>query len=271
MERRATFDVYGDIELQKRILGNVKGQIIEEKIMGERLEITVFSESPAYQYLQSVIEDKKLRGSCGEVWKFMKKEIEAAQFYRMGIADPWELDGKSEENFNTDYDMSNACSRCGAGRELASDLKVPLTKIKKKDIAMLPPSIIINERLYDLIHGLNLTGCSFKPVRDYRTNNSSSYRQLIINNILPPLQSPTQIIKEEGYWYCHECGKRGNLLRSGLAYRESDLSNAKDFNVTQEWFGLAVLEHEIIVSKRVREVFKQEKIKSVVFQPVYIV
>ena len=88
---------------------------------------------------------------------------------------------------------------------------------------------------------------------------------------MPPMSKEAQIVRAKDVKAC-ECGKKGYTLKGLAVYERSSLKDIKDFNKTYEWLGGGESTWQFpIVTKRVYELFKREKIRGVRFEPVKIV
>ena len=83
-----------------------------------------------------------------------------------------------------------------------------------------------------------------------------------IKNVLPPMASSTWLIHDEysHRWY-EDCGHQVVYLRSDVQYEKEKLEGALDFNLSAEHVDNYRLQ-EIIVSAKVRKLFKQHKVHA---------
>ena len=268
MIREARFSIYAPQDILDDIADHVKGDAVSCKNEFGELTIDVLENTSAYLYIRKRIQEEKIANDFNEFRQYTKKEIENAEFYDLTLLNPWESEGQTEKSFNVDYDMSNTCPQCGGGKRLRSDILVQTSKLKNKDIVLLIPSIIVSEKVKRLIEENCLTGCYFAPVRDYKRHTVEDYYHLVINNELPALNKSVRIIHVSP-WYCEVCHNRGQILESEMIYRKTDLQYFKDLNVTKEHFGVATSMQKIVISKRVRDLFKKEKIRTAYYEPVH--
>ncbi len=100
----------------------------------------------------------------------------------------------------------------------------------------------------------------------------SDIYQLFINNVMPKMSSETNI-EPSGEKIC-ECGKSGYYLEDGqqIKYDRESLRDIKDFNKTSEWLGGMKMAWQFpIVTKRVYDFFKKNKIKALLYEPVAVI
>lgn len=269
MTRTGLFTIYASQETLEKIKEKIQNQVIICEILDKYIKIRLDEDVPAFLYLQNLIENENLLYYFHETRRYTKKELEAALFYNVYLSDPWELDGKSERHFNSDDNLLSGCPECGRGRVLKSDLYVQTSKLKKKDIVVLDPSIIISERVRDLIQKLRFTGCEFSTVRDYRTKEVVNYYRLNITSILPNMDPSVKIVKERHP--CEVCHEYKQNLESEVIYQADQLGEIQDFNLTKEYFNMGIPVQKLIVSKRVRDAFRKEKIRVIYYEPIRII
>jgi len=201
--------------------------------------------------------------------EYTKKELENANYFNLQMRT---YCSEFAEDYGTKYDYSEKCKCCGSGKKQGSDLIIDKSKMGKKDISITYGfEVVISEKLHKLLLDNNITGFevgSVKHKNDKMKNEPILY-QLFCTNILPSLNEQSIFYKEK---YCECCRKSGLLLKSLAFYDKQSLENAKDFNFTCEYFGGGVSGAPyIIVSQKVYRLFRDNKIKGVVFDIVNIV
>ncbi len=160
-----------------------------------------------------------------------------------------------------------------------SDLIVNTRKFRKYDIATLMPEILINERLRLLLEEHQITGYILQPVTDFKKRTDVLLHQLIITNTLPEMSNQIRVERErfDGNQYfkpypCKTCGRGGMIRRSEAIYEREKLTKVCDFNLSKEFFGTHMYcVQDIIVTQKLRKLFKNNKISGMAFDPVRIV
>ena len=267
MRREARFQIYESQNVLESLITSInKASCSYEYGV---LTIDILEDAPEYPYILNWLHEHNVRYDFNEHRTYSKKEIDNAKLYDVVLADPWEKDGLGEVNFNTEYDLTKACPRCGVGKRLTGDMFAQVSKMKKCDIVFLRPSIIVSPKVKRIILENGLTGCSFSPVRDWETQKNTEYDRLITSNEMPALNSKARIIHVSGC-FCELCQSSGQILESEVVYNREDLEKVKDFNLSKEYFGLGKPMQNLIISKRVRDIFRREKIRVIYYEPVRI-
>jgi len=268
MRRRATMTLRGDKELLEDVYEKIKNYAVKAEIIADMLPVVIYQDTEGYRILLDEIKKNNIKYTFAEGREYTKEEIRASKYFTMEIIYPWESDCITAEKFGTKYE--NVCPCCSVGKRQISDLIIDTKKATKYDISTIQPEIIINEKLYNLINDNSLTGCSFRPIKDFKGRDDVVLYQLIITNVLPSMSNEIRVEIVDGF-KCSECKRNGEILRSEAIYEERSLDNSCDFNLTQEYFGLNLYcTRHIIVSRKVYELFKKNKIKRVTFEPVSI-
>lgn len=279
MRRIAIMTLSGKSELYPEIDEIVKDFVIRSKITmmknrnySDMFSITMYEDFEAYDKLMNIIKEHNIDYTFSEGREYTKKEINDAAFLDIEVVYPWEHDIKHPEDYGTKYSYENKCNACGMGKTQISELVINTKKIKKGDIITINPEIMISKRLHDMIIDNGLTGCEFGPVRDYKGRDDEIYYQLKINSILPPMDSQTKLIVKDNR-YCYVCRKNGIFLDSEIIYKSSDIENARDFNLSEEYVGLAnYCKQRIIVSNKFFDLYMKSKMKGINFvEPIKIV
>lgn len=236
------------------------------------LVIHIYEDSKGYIELINVLENRKIDYGFGEIREYTKAELDNAKLYDLNIEYPWEHDIKNAEDYGTLYNSSNKCRKCGLGREQISELVIDTKKIKNNSIITIIPEIVVTEELYNLIIQNGLTGCEFKNIKDFKGRNETVLYQLLIHNVLPPMDGQVKFeIDKVAYCELHEAN--GVYLQSEIVYNTAVLSRAKDFNLSYEYIGnVNYCERRVIVSDKFRELFKKNKLKGInFFEPIKLV
>lgn len=270
MRRIAIMTLSGKSELYPEINELVKDCVIrsditmmENKNYSDMFSITMYQDFVAYGKLMDLIEKNNIKYTFSEGREYTKKEINDAAFLEIGIVYPWENDLHNAEYYGTKYSYENKCTICGMGKTQISELIIDTKKIKKGDIIRINPEMMISKRLHDMIIDNGLKGCEFGPVRDYKGRDDEIYYQLKINNILSPMDNQTKMHVEDSR-YCYECKRNGMYQDSEIIYKSSDIESAKDFNLSEEYIGVAnYCMQRVIVSKKFFDLYMKSKMKGI--------
>jgi hypothetical protein len=239
------------------------------------------------KYEQFKVELEKLQGRPVLDHKaavYSEYEMADASFFELSITSEWGFP-QPEDDFayrEVSFDRSTACPLCGEGmRQVKPYYITGCPRFGKNDITSLgwTYALLVTEKLKGLIEAASLTGVQFWPLLRYRKKNpvqepiKSAY-QLYNTNELPPVSPTTEI---PIVWNLPQkkkpckCGKLGRNFPIQFHYKRADLSQARDFNKTNEWLGgmLATSQAEI-VSRNVYNLFAQNKIRGARFNPVLV-
>lgn len=277
LRRRTRIEVYNpeDRGILKELHNFFLTKGMNSKYEGGMLEVKLYSDEPEFAILMHEIGKRELKYRYFEVREYTKKEIEEFKLFHMGLAFPYELDGEIP-NYGTMYE--NSCPACDTVRLQTSDLIVNMKKFVKYDISTLMPEILINERLRLLLEENQITGYVLRPVTDFKGRTDLLLYQLIITNVLPDMSTDIKVEVEHFRgnknfkpYPCEICGRNGIIRRSEAIYEHEELAEVYDFNLSMEYFGVNMYcVQDIIVTQKLRRLFKNNKISRVVFEPVYI-
>jgi len=232
------------------------------------LRLPLMPDSDEYSY---VIKTAKNIGSFLEIREktvYTPTEEKNCEFFYMWLSEPMEIEAVHLEDYGTQF--RNGCTLCDANRNLIGDALIDRKLVKKKPILQLTDSLIaISKSTKWLIEKSNLTGFEFKHMlKDYKGREMEEYFCIepTANNILPPMHSQTWFWE----WTEKPCEHKQYLIASNVKYSYSSLVNAKDLNFSFEFsYGLNP-NRFIIVSKKLRDVFMENKIRAG-FMPVNII
>jgi len=179
------------------------------------------------------------------------------------------------EECGTQYDESSACPSCKSGAKQISPLFLDWKRIpKSKDIARtIAGEIIVSKRMVDLFDRHSITGAKFGPVchRPASSAESKDWFQLLVKSCDAEVTAPTKMgvnpFDEDtmGQYRC----SRGDLI--GLAqlsevsisrssYSGFDIVASRQFVGTRR--GLLRPERFLLVSPRLQQMIKEEKLKG---------
>lgn len=231
-------------------------------------ELPLFKDSEEYIYVLDFARKQSLTCEISEMTVYTTKEEEKCEYFYMWLSEPMELEAVYLEDYNTKF--TGNCSKCEAGRQLIGDALVDRKLIKNKPILQLTDSLItVSKSVKWLVEENDLTGFNFEhQLKDFKGREMEEYFCVIPqdDNILPPMHENTWFRE----WREKECKHKQYWITSNVKYSRSDLIKAKDFNFSYEFsYGLNP-NRFLIVSKRLRNVFKEHKIRAG-FQPVNII
>ena len=224
-----------------------------------RIIIPMPRDTENYKLMVEICRQKALFFHEFEFTEYTRAEEKNAQYFQMFISCALESEGKSASDYGTKY--TDCCNTCNVYGKLDGDVLVDRKFVKKYSIASLKPDIFVSKPVKWLIESSGLTGVKFEHmVKDFKGREIPEYYVMTFENRMPPMDSRT--------WFdykfarkCKDCGFEIPYLRSRCYYKESDFGNVKDFNLSQEIYN-NFNEPAIIVSKRVKEVFKEAKIRA---------
>lgn len=230
---------------------------------------------------QSETGDKAYH-SAQIVRRYSVKELEQAEAYRLIVTKVFEPAG---EEMGTQYDYSNICQLCGAGRIQKSDLFLDLQQVPQKvDISRtIADELVVSEKLTNILRHNNIIGCELKTVRPFNLSDvdkHSGWEQLMITENAGPAVAPTLFgidpidLDVEGKYKCPKNHVAGLNLISELYIDRHNL-NAKDISITANMIGhrqgLLVPFPLIIISKRLYYEFQKSNIRGYTVEVVHLV
>lgn len=127
------------------------------------------SDDPLFEKIAGIKKELRQRGQTWATgWSIQRKytpgETASAELFRMNFTRVFEPAG---ELTGTSYDESGACSRCGVGRRMVTDLSLDLRKVPKTaDLARtIANEWIVSERFAGRLAESGFTGVELRPVR----------------------------------------------------------------------------------------------------------
>lgn len=234
---------------------------------GRSLSLPLIPDSPE---LKEVIELWNELGVSPTLYSnvyYTKSEIEKAKYFRLVESAPLELEGTFASSYGTQY--QGRCPHCHRGGTLVGNLLVDRKFVKNKKFGTLFPDWFASEETKIIIEANQLTGVSFGDlVLDYKGREIDRLYSVHFDNVLPPLSKKTFLEPSDlPSKLCKECGSQVVYLRSDLQYESEKLEGAKDFNVTAEKLDNYYMPC-IVVSAKVRDVFKKGGIRPARFDPI---
>ena len=200
-------------------------------------------------------------------------------FYELNTSNLVEVCGGT--SYGTKYDLEGACSYCGTGaRPIGPRFYGSLINTKHRVFITLDGEFLLDMKLSQALFdkGMNSLEKVF-----YKKNKQMNFMELRSNYELPPFSPKTTgIEKEDECPHCHRNGFFGIPHVPAKFVYESLPEDLLEKNVliTYERFGLSALRKpfedsgfaspSFIVSELVKDIFEEEKIKNVTFEPITI-
>lgn len=219
---------------------------------------------------------------------YTDNELRRFSLLRLSVADAPKANGGPL--YGTKYDLTDACRNCGTGARQTSNLFLKPNAIPAKaDIfTTLDDEIIVSLELKNMLVSEQVTGCEFRPVCNSKDKEKElNIFQMIINNEMPKLKD-SSLVSVDKQMQCPECKRDGYFgyfnpslnAPTELHYDKKNINTIEDFNCTYERFGRSILRKEfedshfaqplVLVTPKIFNIFKKEKIKRVYFGPVFL-
>ena len=195
--------------------------------------------------------------------------------------------GMGGPTYGTQYDLSHACPQCGTGAVQTSPLILKASEIPKKGAIFqtLDSDILVSPDLARALRDAGVTGLELREARSYKTGEPLPWLQLISTTELPPMAPATKgFLREDP---CPRCGRDGYFgsrevpLEPVYSRGQVAPDDLPDVVHTYEHFGNSGLRNPLenshfaqpllLVKPMVMEIFRQENVRGVHFDPVKIV
>jgi len=184
--------------------------------------------------------------------------------------------------YGTEYDLSQACTACGAGAVQISPLRLAKSEAPRRGDIFQTHSyeVLVSQRLTDRLLAENVTGIEFRQAIAAVIDEPLPWFQLIPDRQLPPMHDSTKGIVRDAP--CQVCGRGGYFYESyptEIIYEwEKSYDPVPDFARTCELFGIGKLRQplsetrfshpRILVSPRVFKTLRSASTRGVLFDPV---
>ena len=213
--------------------------------------------------------------------RYSPKELESAEIFQLKVSAMFEL---RDDEYGTLYDESNICPHCEAGALQVSELALNTRRIPKgQDVARtISGEIVVSQRCWDLVQKYHLTGLELGPVRHIGPHKQRQvpWYQLVVKSRSVDISKETRVginpfdDDAGGRYRCPEGHVIGlNLLSEASIVRSS--YEGSDFAQTKQLVGdcrgLLRPEPIRIVSKKVFQVLRRERLKGVGFEVAHLV
>jgi hypothetical protein len=196
--------------------------------------------------------------------------------------------GEGGPRYGTEFDLDDACPRCGTGARPVGDIVLRASDVPKSGdvFETLDGERFVSDRVRDAMIDSEVTGAEFHPVRAARTGDRLPWSGLVAPFELPPFDRETTggVVREDPCPVCDRDGYFGTA-RSPLELRYSFdgdfLSRTPDLASTWERFGRSKLAEPLeesvfaqpllLVKPNVVELLRKLKVRSLKFDPVGLV
>lgn len=195
--------------------------------------------------------------------------------------------GETGPRFGTQYDLTDACPRCGTGAKQISPLDVRPSDFAKTRhiVTTYCDEVLFSKALADFL--LIRISCKrqLRQVRDRRTKKPLSWWQVLPTYTLPRWHSKTRGYEIAEGWQCPICKQDGYSGEVGrrfqLVYKSSQLPDRfPHFAATWERIGASVRTPRpgriigyanplILVSVQVKKLFEEFGTADMYYEPVY--
>lgn len=266
--RRATVIISTKEAQNKILLENFKDKVPKcfLKYYNEKnLCIPLETDSVEFESALGLIKENDMDVRFRSVVHYTQRELEQVPYFHLLEFVPLELEGTTVADYGTRYE--GGCPYCGVGQKRVGDVIVDRKFVRKYKFGNLNPELFVSEELRLLIEQDGLTGITFgSPLKDFRGREMPLFYSVQINSVLPRMSESTWLTTEGR---CLKCGKDTICLRSDLQYEREKLTDAKDFNLTYEHLDNWHLRN-IVISAKVRNLFKKHKIQVGRYTPIAI-
>jgi len=217
------------------------------------------------------------------IHQYSKKELYASLLLHIKINRMFEPCGEEQGAI---YDDRMACPICGDNRKQISSLILKYSSIPKTDISRtIADEVVVSERFVELYEKYHFTGASFKEINylGRKKDRPIAYYQLIIPEAVIELSDKTirgcdpfnlSDRSENEIYRCPNGHTVGLNLLSEVHIKPTEGNQYHDLNATRQKFGVrrGLLNPYslLICSNRFMRVFKEERLKGLTFDRVYI-
>ncbi|ASS74438.1 hypothetical protein CIG75_05170 [Tumebacillus algifaecis] len=227
----------------------------------------MYTDLPQFSELMQELQEHGLDSKCFYDKQWSKKEVDDAEFLILGAINECEDPVRSE--FDTHF--KNHCKKCKAHLEQTSDIKIRRKYVGKWDFySAYEIRNIVSPRVKEILEREDVPGVAFRPVYTLKVEDPIGW-QLIVEHILPPTHPDSNLRYSVN---CPVCGLKSYVYSKTdpVAYGPEIRKLALDgFNRSHELFGGVVYPDPItIVPQRIRQLFKEHKIKGAGFAPIVI-
>jgi len=222
-----------------------------------------------YDALETV-KSENIRYEIHSEVMYTQKEKDQCEYFNWIPPYPLELEGTRAHHYGTQY--RHVCEECGLRSDPIDCVLVDKKFVSKAKVANLVPDIIVSEDIMKLFMSSGISGVTFeKETFDYKGRQMPKYYLMDVKNILPPLAESTILVNDSSFENnLHNCSHDTFYLRSDLQYEREKLKNAFDINQTFEHLNNWRI-RELVVSAKVRNLLKSNKLRIGHFIPIAII
>ena len=217
-------------------------------------------------------------------------ELRAAELLAFDVGrSPMEM---CAPEFGTEYDLSTGCPLCGTAARQVGPLNVKRSVLPRSgQIGCTVDGVEIACRsLADALRAAGIGGLELREVVNWKTGEPLGWFQMLASHVLPPLDRRTSGIirgKRPDEQPCPECRRDGHFgqLSEPMVFvynrREVDPSMLPDVSVTWEHFGKTGRNEDgtfwklatpcMLVKPTIYRIFKEQKVRRAIFEPVRFV
>lgn len=248
-----------------------------ERFLEDGYRSECFVDSNEYGILLQLLEQLDIEYIRITAPFFEEEELDAASYFTFCGWNHFAYPQPERNNgyLNASFDMSRACRVCLHGAVQDRPLIVyNFPKNREYFSLHWVEELVVSERLAALFQGSRLTGFELWPVllgRSKKSAKETSWKQLRMVNVMPPLAPETPLLEAEDNRTCNKCLRESKDIDCVAWYHQKSLGRAQDFNVTEEWLGLGGVHRVPIVSQKAYRFFRQNMPDVGVFYPVTII
>jgi hypothetical protein len=250
------------------------------------------ADDPRLKSLRDTLRSEGFRWTENIVHEYTDTELR--QFPLLWVSldlDPVGLERST--GFETQYDLSMACPRCGTGARQTSPLMLPLNQLPKKGDLILGPrfKFLAGPRLRQALIDADVTGLELRQALSHRNQEPLPWWQMYSEYEMPKMSKKIKNLGRETKpgWGCPVCERdmhvRTNREPLEFLYDRNsvDPQALPDIVHTWECWGRSILNDDpmrdlvrgfatpfTLVKPKVFEIFKNFKIKDMDFVPVRI-
>lgn len=216
---------------------------------------------------------------------YTEAELQRASLLHLVVTRAPKADGGPRHG--TEYDLTNACPRCGTGAVQTSPLVLKRSETPRPGADLfetLSGEVLISEDLAGVWDAAGIGGAELRGAVSHRDGQPLAWFQVIPQLELPPMSAQTRgTIREDP---CPACGRDGHFftVKSPEAIVYDDPESAEDLPDvchTYERFGNSVLREPfassffapplLICKPNVQKFFRGRRVRGIRFIPVQLV
>ena len=255
---------------------------IRDRVITEHYSAEFWQEEQGLQNLLSALTAEGVTWSQRREHVYSDDELMMAPLLAMSVTTAPR--GYGGPSYGTEYDLSQACARCGSGAVQVSPLVLRSSQIPKTGSLFLTLDFdfLFGQRLKELLAAEDFRGLELRQARAAKSQNALPWFQLLPRATLPPMAAETKGIVRENP--CPQCGRDGYFNDSEapleIVYRAEQIESdgLPDIVATYELFGYSALREVftdshfarplVLIKPRVWAVLPRDAKKRLRFEPV---